>query len=124
MRPGETILPFTLIVRAASVAGMLWAMRAIAPFSTATSRMPSSPFAGSITVPPWSSRSYMAVLRGPNSTLALVMANDPDDTSEDFATLFARHEAGPTLQVGQVVKGRVFHITAENVFVDRKSTRL
>jgi small subunit ribosomal protein S1 len=46
------------------------------------------------------------------------MANDPDEASEDFATLFARHEAGPALQVGQVVKGRVFHITAENVFVD------
>ena len=46
------------------------------------------------------------------------MANDPDESTEDFATLFARHEAGPALQVGQVVKGRVFHITAENVFVD------
>src|ERR671918_2653383 len=41
-----------------------------------------------------------------------------DDTSEDFAALFARHEAAPALQVGQVVKGRVFHVTAENVFVD------
>src|SRR5205823_5289046 len=35
-----------------------------------------------------------------------------------LAALFASHEAGPTLQVGQVVRGRIFHITAENVFVD------
>ena len=47
------------------------------------------------------------------------MTNDPTQSSEeDFATLFAQHEAGPALQVGQVVKGRVFHITGENVFVD------
>src|SRR5437762_12289589 len=46
------------------------------------------------------------------------MTDIDDDSSEDFAALFARHEAGPTLQVGQVVKGRIFHITAENVFVD------
>jgi small subunit ribosomal protein S1 len=46
------------------------------------------------------------------------MTNEPDDASEDFAALFARHEAAPALQVGQVVKGRVFHVTAENVFVD------
>lgn len=44
---------------------------------------------------------------------------DTHDDSEDFATLFARQEAaGPALQVGQAVKGRVFHITAESVFVD------
>src|SRR5687768_9461566 len=46
------------------------------------------------------------------------MADDHDDSSEDFAALFARHDAAPALQVGQVVKGRVFHVTAENVFVD------
>ena len=46
------------------------------------------------------------------------MTDTPDD-SEDFATLFARQEAtGPALQVGQAVKGRVFHITGEAVFVD------
>jgi small subunit ribosomal protein S1 len=38
--------------------------------------------------------------------------------SEDFATLFARHEAGPALERGQVVRGRVIQITAEHVFVD------
>jgi small subunit ribosomal protein S1 len=38
--------------------------------------------------------------------------------SEDFATLFARHEAGRSLEVGQVVKGRIIQITAEHVFVD------
>src|SRR5438552_17657300 len=38
--------------------------------------------------------------------------------SEDFATMFARQETGPTLEVGQVVKGRIIQITAEHVFVD------
>jgi small subunit ribosomal protein S1 len=38
--------------------------------------------------------------------------------SEDFATLFARHEAGPALERGQVVRGRVIQITGEHVFVD------
>jgi small subunit ribosomal protein S1 len=37
---------------------------------------------------------------------------------EDFATLFARHEAQAALEIGQVVKGRVIQITAEHVFVD------
>jgi small subunit ribosomal protein S1 len=38
--------------------------------------------------------------------------------SEDFATLFARHEAGPALERGQVVRGRVIQIAGEHVFVD------
>ena len=38
--------------------------------------------------------------------------------SEDFATLFARHEAGPALERGQVVRGRVIQIRGEHVFVD------
>jgi len=38
--------------------------------------------------------------------------------SEDFATLFAAHEARAALEIGQVVKGRVIQITAEHVFVD------
>ncbi len=38
--------------------------------------------------------------------------------SEDFATLFAREATGPSLEVGQVVKGRVIHVAAEHVFVD------
>jgi small subunit ribosomal protein S1 len=38
--------------------------------------------------------------------------------SEDFATLFARHEAGPGLERGQIVKGRIIQITGEHVFVD------
>jgi small subunit ribosomal protein S1 len=37
--------------------------------------------------------------------------------SEDFATLFARQQTGPALEVGQVVKGRVIHIGPESVFV-------
>jgi small subunit ribosomal protein S1 len=40
------------------------------------------------------------------------------DESEDFATLFARHEARRALEKGQVVKGRVIQVTAEHVFVD------
>jgi small subunit ribosomal protein S1 len=38
--------------------------------------------------------------------------------SEDFATMFARHEARPALERGQVAKGRVIQITGEHVFVD------
>ncbi len=38
--------------------------------------------------------------------------------SEDFATLFAQHEARHALERGQVVKGRVIQVTAEHVFVD------
>ena len=38
--------------------------------------------------------------------------------SEDFATLFAQHEARRALERGQVVKGRIIQITAEHVFVD------
>ena len=38
--------------------------------------------------------------------------------SEDFATLFARHEARRALEIGQIVKGLVIQITAEHVFVD------
>src|ERR687883_492428 len=38
--------------------------------------------------------------------------------SEDFATLFAQHEARRALERGQVVSGRVIQITAEHVFVD------
>ena len=70
IRPGATILPRTLIVRVASVAGMFGAMRAITPACTATSRMPSTFDAGSTTVPPWSSRSYMGFLREADSNPA------------------------------------------------------
>jgi small subunit ribosomal protein S1 len=41
-----------------------------------------------------------------------------EESSEDFAALFARSQTGPALEVGQVVKGRVIQITAEHVFVD------
>lgn len=37
---------------------------------------------------------------------------------EDFASLLAHEEAGPTLQEGQVVKGRVVQISDDSVFVD------
>ena len=37
---------------------------------------------------------------------------------EDFATLFAREGAQRSLEVGQVVKGRILQIGAETIFVD------
>jgi small subunit ribosomal protein S1 len=40
------------------------------------------------------------------------------DSEEDFAALFAQHEARRTLEKGQVVKGRVIQISDEHVFVD------
>jgi small subunit ribosomal protein S1 len=47
------------------------------------------------------------------------MTEEPEATSsEDFAALFARAQAGPALEIGQVVKGRVIHIGGDNVFVD------
>jgi small subunit ribosomal protein S1 len=46
------------------------------------------------------------------------MSDEREPPSEDFATLFARAEAGPALEMGQVVKGRVILIGAESVFVD------
>jgi small subunit ribosomal protein S1 len=47
------------------------------------------------------------------------MSDEQDaEASEDFAALFAKHEASRALEVGQVVKGRVIQIAAESVFVD------
>src|SRR2546428_7633500 len=46
------------------------------------------------------------------------MSDDPETASEDFATLFAKHQASRALEVGQVVRGRVIQIAAENAFVD------
>jgi small subunit ribosomal protein S1 len=46
-------------------------------------------------------------------------SEEPDTPpSEDFAKLFAAASTGPALRVGEVVKGRVIQIGAENVFVD------
>src|SRR5216117_780163 len=50
------------MTRRASEAGMFAATRAIFPFSTATSSAPRRFCAGSITLPPFSTRSYMASL--------------------------------------------------------------
>ena len=47
------------------------------------------------------------------------MPDDPQlQPPEDFATLFAGQEALRPLQVGEPVRGRVIHVTAESVFVD------
>ena len=46
------------------------------------------------------------------------MTEERETPPEDFATLFARAETGPALEVGQVVKGRVILVGAESVFVD------
>src|SRR5256886_11761876 len=40
------------------------------------------------------------------------------EPEEDFAALFAKHEARHTVERGQVVKGRVIQISDEHVFVD------
>src|SRR5919197_5534544 len=40
------------------------------------------------------------------------------ESEEDFAALFAQHEARHTVERGQVVKGRVIQISDEHVFVD------
>src|SRR5262245_9391993 len=46
------------------------------------------------------------------------MSEERETPPEDFATLFARQQAGPALEVGQVVKGRVILVGAESIFVD------
>lgn len=45
-------------------------------------------------------------------------AHDHAAPQEDFATLFAQAQTGPTLREGQITKGRVIHIGAESVFVE------
>src|SRR5438309_10384526 len=40
------------------------------------------------------------------------------EPEEDFAALFAKHEARHTVERGQMVKGRVIQISDEHVFVD------
>src|SRR6266446_6097445 len=39
-------------------------------------------------------------------------------SEEDFAAMFAQHEARRALEIGQMVKGRVIQIYDEHVFVD------
>jgi small subunit ribosomal protein S1 len=40
------------------------------------------------------------------------------ESEEDFAALFAQHEARRAIEKGQVVKGRIIHVSDEHVFVD------
>ena len=40
------------------------------------------------------------------------------ESEEDFAAMFAQHEARRALEIGQMVKGRVIQISDEHVFVD------
>ena len=40
------------------------------------------------------------------------------NSEEDFAAMFAQHEARRALEIGQMVKGRVIQISDEHVFVD------
>src|SRR5258708_24068461 len=40
------------------------------------------------------------------------------NSDEDFAAMFAQHEAGRALEIGQMVKGRVIQISDEHVFGD------
>jgi len=44
--------------------------------------------------------------------------SDENESSEDFAALFASQQTKPVLSTGQVVKGRVIHIAPEHIFVD------
>jgi small subunit ribosomal protein S1 len=44
--------------------------------------------------------------------------SDENESTEDFAALFASQQTKPALSTGQVVKGRVIHIAPEHVFVD------
>jgi small subunit ribosomal protein S1 len=46
------------------------------------------------------------------------MTDEHEPPSEDFAALFAAAQGRTALELGQVVKGRVIQIGAENVFVD------
>src|SRR3989440_8012100 len=39
-------------------------------------------------------------------------------SEEDFAAMFAQHEGRRTLEIGQMVKGRVIQVSDEHVFVD------
>src|SRR5437762_7672863 len=39
-------------------------------------------------------------------------------SDEDFAAMFAQHEARRALEIGQMVKGRVIQVSDEHVFVD------
>src|SRR5215467_12451826 len=59
MSPGVTVLPGTSTTRRASDFGIFAATRAIFPSSTATSSAPRRSCAGSMTVPPFRSKSYM-----------------------------------------------------------------
>jgi small subunit ribosomal protein S1 len=52
-----------------------------------------------------------------NGQHAMSDEREPQPT-EDFETLFARTEAGPTVEIGQMVTGRVVLVGAESVFVD------
>jgi hypothetical protein len=63
INPGVTSLPLTSMTRDASAGAMPAATRAIVPFSTATSRTPSSPLDGSMTRPLFNTRSYIPGLR-------------------------------------------------------------
>ena len=44
--------------------------------------------------------------------------SDENESTEDFAALFARQQTTPAVSTGQVVKGRVIQIAPEHVFVD------
>lgn len=46
------------------------------------------------------------------------MSEERETPPEDFASLLARAETGPALEVGQVVKGRIILVGEESVFVD------
>src|SRR5215510_14540934 len=74
MSPGITVLPGTSMTRRASDFGMFAATRAIFPSSTATSSAPRRSCAGSMTLPPFKSKSYM---------MSLLRRSEPDRDAAD-----------------------------------------
>src|SRR5262244_1890433 len=74
MRPGVTVLPGMSMTRRASDFGMFAATRAIFPSSTATSSTPRRSCPGSMTLPPFKSKSYM---------VSLLRRSEPDRDAAD-----------------------------------------
>src|SRR5215475_13680527 len=74
MRPGVTVLPGMSMTRRASDFGMFAATRAIFPSSTATSSTPRRSCPGSMTLPPFKSKSYM---------VGLLRRSEPDRDAPD-----------------------------------------
>src|SRR5215472_14499840 len=85
IRPGVTYRPEASTTFAASSAGMSFSTAAILPSKTATSLFPSKPFAGSMTWPPLSSKSY----RGNGLLATCALATKTTNNAVDVQIAFA-----------------------------------